>query len=221
MSHKCNIDYCLTPFYNIKYSYDEKGGINMKKAIILSSLICVILLTGCTFKLPFGGKAKPKPSGEVQIEVNTNQTTQITQNTTNSSSNYFDETFVIALDETPTGSEEILDSFIDFDEDGSFYAYIGFTNGLYGTYTVDNNNITCLVNKCSNEYSPNQETSATITLNKDFAILTVLSASPSYHVKTTNMDENGEWVFDGGEKDIALTSFTPGNTYTLYMPIDY
>ena len=193
----------------------------MKKIIILSSLICVLLLTGCNFKLPFFNKKTPTKSGEAVIEtvkpVESNNKDVVT-----TSSNYFDETFVIALDEVPEqGSEEILDSFIDFDEDGSFYAYIGFTNGLFGTYTVDNNKITCLVNKCSNEYSPNQETSATITLNKDFAILTVLSASPSYHVKTTNMDENGEWVFDGGEKDIALTSFTPGNTYTLYMPIDY
>lgn len=193
----------------------------MKKALLLSILICAILLTGCTIKLPFLQR-EPIKEEENNTESIINQLIEEFENTEDSSDEYFDETFVIAIDEAPEyGSEEILDSFIDFDEDGSFYAYLGFGNMMFGSYSIKNNVITCNAKTYSNEYSPVQNISASFTLKKDYAILKVISASSTYRVKTTNMNEAGDWVFDGGEKDLYLTSFTPGYTYTLYMPIDY
>lgn len=193
----------------------------MKKALLLSILICAVLLTGCNIKLPFLQKESHKEDEDNTNSI-TNQLIKEVENTKESLDDFFDESFVIAIDEAPeNGSEEILDSFIDFDADGSFNAYLGFGNTIFGSYTIKNNIITCNATTYANDYSPVQEISASFTLKKDNAILKVISSSSTYRVKTTNMNENGDWVFDGEEKDLYLTSFTPGYTYTLYMPIDY
>ncbi len=180
----------------------------MKKTAIFSLLIIALLLTGCTFKLPFN---KTKPSGE---EIGAKDSTSTLEGI-----------FLIAEDDeflsSPNYSEELSDAYIVFAKDNSFYAYLGFANTILGTYTISNNIITCDAKTFANDYSPTQNISASITFNYDDAILTVIDASPSYHIKTTNIDEDGNWIFDGGEKDMPLTVFSKGVKYTLYMPINY
>ncbi len=181
----------------------------MKIFAIISLLIITIILTGCTIKLPF---VKNEPSGEV-VEVNTVSST-------------LEGTFLIAPDNdfltSRNYSDELNDAYIVFNKDNSFYAYLGFANMIHGSYTMANNIITCNATTFTNDYSPTQNISASITFkNNNDTILTVMSASPSYHIKTTNIDEDGNWIFDGGEKDMPLTVFSNGVTYTLYMPINY
>ena len=181
----------------------------MKKLLVFSLIASMILLTGCSFNINFGNK-----SGDNSIS-----------NNGNNSKSYIEGTYTFAIDDTlynsPEYSEELGDAYISFSNDNSFIAYLGFANAIYGTYTFENNIITCNATDFSNEYSPNQKISASIVFKYTPAILTVVSASPSYHIKTTTMNENGDWVYDGGEKDMPLTVFSKDFNYTLYMPREY
>jgi len=180
----------------------------MKYFLLIFIMIITIVLTGCTIKLP---GINNKTSGET-VEIENISPT-------------LEGTFLIAPDNdfflSNNYSDELNDAYIVFSNDNSFKSYLGFANMIYGTYTMTDDIITCNATTFTNDYSPTQNISASITFKNNGAILTVLSSSPSYHIKTTNIDENGNWVFDGGEKDMPLTVFTSGINYTLYMPINY
>ena len=177
----------------------------MRLFALILILIISIVLTGCTIKLPGNNKL----SGET-IDVE-------------NESSSLDGTFLIAPDNDFLTSrdytDELNDAYIVFAKDNTFCAYLGFANMIYGKYTMTNNIITCNATTFTNEYSPVQNISASVTFkNNNNTILTVMSASPSFHIKTTNMNEDGNWVYDGGEKDMPLSVFSEGISYTLYTP---
>ena len=177
----------------------------MKKNILILLVICVIALAGCGIKLPSKEENNtPKESAEIIA-----------------ASKSIDGTFTIMANDTFLSSEdyseELSDAYIILSNEYVFYAYLGFGNTVSGTYKVSNDVITCEMSSFANEYSPIQDISAFVSFKNNYDnTLTVIDASPSFHIKTTNMDENGIWVYDGGEKDMPLTVFTKGISYKLY-----
>ena len=192
----------------------------MKKIIIFLCLILAFsLLSGCHINISFGDKSKKEDKEYFDGVKDQNQNVQETINSNTS----IEGTYLIAedsfLQSSPYYSEEIGDSYIEFKSNHTFFAYLGFSNAIEGTYEIEGDTISCTATKFRNEYSPIQDISASFTFKKiSDALLKVTSASESYHVKTTNLDEYGNWVYDGGSKDMPLTPFSNNTNYTLFTP---
>ena len=191
----------------------------MKKLFLLSLLLFVIILSGCKINLNIFNNENE--------ETENNSNSSVDDIISNIVSNYptpLEGTYVIAEDNSLTSSpnwdNELSDSSITFHSDNTFIAYLGFGNTIDGTYTIKDDTITCKATSFTNEYSPIQNISVNFSFQKiSDAILKVNSADSSYRVKTTNMNDDGEWVYDGDTKDMPLTSFTKDTIYTLWEPL--
>ena len=205
----------------------------MKKIIILSCLIFALILTGCDINISFGGKDQNDNDKEYFDNVKDqnddfsfDKLIEGINSVIEKDDTPFEGVYVIAPDaslmDSQYYSDEIGESYIEFKKDNTFVAYLGFGNYIEGTYTADKDTVKCTANSFVGKYSPIQNISASITFSKTSnAIFVVKSASESYTVKTTNMNDAGEWVFDGDTKEMPLTSFSENTIYTLYSPINY
>ncbi len=121
--------------------------------------------------------------------------------------------YVVQPDEKILGdiTDIMGDEDITFSENNKFDAYIGFGNGISGTYTISDNKINCTADTFYSEYGPTQKISASISfkINSDSEI-EVIDTTESFKINLVDipnnslMDETKDMFFRPFEKGIKF-----------------
>ena len=171
----------------------------MKKFLII--LVLLLLLVGCE-------KAQEENKPEVDNTTTTSTTTEKPV-----------EKYEIKLEDFDE-QEFVLDP--EIDEDGAMechiyfmndkiYYYDGFGNTVRGDYTISGENILINFTAFIGEYSEKpQELDVGATLKMENANTFLVVETPSTYMLKTSTLSDGEWVFDGGEKEMSLLGFVKG-----------
>lgn len=105
---------------------------------------------------------------------------------------------------------------ISFLNNGTFSANLGLGIGISGNYEVSNDTISCIINKYSGEYSPDQETDGKIVFkiknasDNSVDLIEIIEISDSFKVKETISSETGGWTLTNNEKDMSLYPLMEG-----------
>lgn len=114
----------------------------------------------------------------------------------------------ILKEDDPVGDESI-----EFLDNNKFNSYIGFGNGISGTYTVSNNEINCTADTFYSEYGPQQKINASIyfKINSDSEI-EIIDTTESYKIKVVDILNN---TLTDETKDMSLWPFINGVKFIL------
>lgn len=123
--------------------------------------------------------------------------------------------YVVQPDEKILGdiTDIMGDEDITFLKNNKFDAYIGFGNGISGTYTISGNKIDCTADTFYSEYGPNQKISASISfkINSDSEI-EVIDTTESFKINLVDIPNNS--LMDE-TKDMSLRPFEKGIKFVL------
>lgn len=178
----------------------------IKKIINLSIIISIIALffvtlTGC--------------------DQNSDQNSAKSDEIINSTNNDLSEeklnlgNYIVQPDEEILGDtlDIVGDEGITFSEDNKFDAYIGFGNGISGTYTISDNRIDCIADTFYSEYGPNQKINASLSfkINSDSEI-EIIDTTESFEINLVDIPNNS--LMDE-TKDMFLRPFEKGIKFVL------
>lgn len=105
------------------------------------------------------------------------------------------------------------DGAIEFLEDNTFNAYMGFGNGILGTYTVSDNKIDCIADTSYGEYGPNQKINASMSFKiNSKSEIELIDTSETYQIKIVDIPNN---TLTNETKDMYLWPFVKGIKFIL------
>lgn len=152
---------------------------------------------------------------------NDNNNASAQENQVTSSSGNSNETevnlgsYVVQPDEKILGdiTDIMGDEDITFSENNKFDAYIGFGNGISGTYTVSDSKVDCVADTFYSEYGPNQKINASISfkINNDSEI-EVINTTETFKINLVDIPNNS--LMDE-TKDMFLRPFEKGIKFVL------
>lgn len=177
--------------------------INFSIMLFLITVLFLVSLTGCAqnnsnnnIDSAQESQVASSPDNSNEIEVNLGS-------------------YVVQPDEKILGdiTDIMGDEDITFSENNKFDAYIGFGNGISGTYTIYDDKINCTADTFYSEYGPNQKISASISfkINNDSEI-EVIDTSESFKINLVDIPNNS--LMDD-TKDMFLRPFEKGIKFVL------
>ncbi len=186
----------------------------MKKLFAILSVILV--LAGC-------GNVKEETSNNVNNETN------VTTNTSaNSTTNIQEEVAKYEIKKEDI-DEQVFIIDPEVDEDGAMecslyfmndkaYYSDGFGNAIRGEYTISGDTLSIEFEDFIGEYSEKpQKLDVKVALKMSDENTILVTETPNTYTLKTSTFTDGKWVFDGGEKEMALLGFEKG--YHFYkMP---
>lgn len=180
---------------------------NLRIVMYIITIVALFLvtLTGC----------------EQKTNDNTNNPTEENQITTSLDNSNKNELNLILGNYTVQPDEKILGDILDimgdegitFLEGNEFDAYIGFGNGISGTYTISDSKIDCVADTFYSEYGPNQKINASMSfkINSDSEI-EVIDTTESFEINLVDIPNNS--LMDE-TKDMFLRPFEKGIKFVL------
>lgn len=177
--------------------------INFSIMLFLITVLFLVSLTGCGQNNSSNNTASVQ---ENQVVTSPDNSNKIEVNL---------GSYIVQPDEKILGdiTDIMGDEDITLSEDNKFNAYIGFGNGISGTYTISDNKIDCTADTFYSEYGPNQKINASISfkINSDSEI-EVIDTTESFEINLVDIPNNS--LMDE-TKDMFLRPFEKGIKFIL------